>query len=256
VSHMPSPSEPVIRQLFGRPPRREATGCDQEPNCGASGWLLSAEGMASQCKCSAGRYGRVKGLLAFAGIPRDAFDWEPADLSAQRMAENAAKVEIWARGFCRGESGSLLFVGDTGRGKTRLAKAAAAYLLEEGRDVRWYEMGALVRRIKDTFDKDSTEREEDVLRELLRADVLVLDDLGAEQTTDKGDFVESRLVEILSAALSNRRPALIVTTNLAGKRVREVYGERCLSRLLELCREDNGGHLLNFTDIPDFRRRR
>lgn len=63
---------------------------------------------------------------------------------------------------------------------------------------------------------------------MLDADLIVLDDLGAEKVTE---FVAQELFTIINHRI-NRMLPMIVSTNLTPAEIEESYGQRIASRLL------------------------
>jgi DNA replication protein DnaC len=106
------------------------------------------------------------------------------------------------------ESG-LLFAGPTGVGKTHLACAA---LLESvrrwGLRGRFVDFTALVHQIQSTFDPTSEESKHEVLEPVMNAELLVVDELGAQQPTA---WVSDVLYLLLNHRYSRRLPTLFTT---------------------------------------------
>ena len=79
----------------------------------------------------------------------------------------------------------------------------------------------------DRYDRDEMNR-------LLRADRLVIDDLGSEYADVKGNF-NAILDELVSDRHGNRRP-LVITTNLNGEAFKARYDDRIADRIREVGR--------------------
>lgn len=243
----------TLHHFLGRRPPDLAAVCAGEADCTGSGWKLTAEGMASVCGCEFGRLRRIAHLQKASGVPADAFRWEPLTVDCEEIGAIVASLEEWSKGFKRGGYGSLLLVGDTGRGKTRLSRCLAAYLAEERFRVQWVDFPSFLRRIKSSYD-GSGETEDQIIAEVLDNDLTVIDDIGAESHAERSDWADQRLYEILNSAINRGRPSLVITTNLTGRQIRERYGQRVLSRLLECCGELMGGRIVSFDGIADKRR--
>jgi DNA replication protein DnaC len=141
----------------------------------------------------------------------------------------------------------LLFWGPSGTGKTHLAVAVLTELAaNNGVRGRFCGFGALLSEIAHSYDKASMTSESDVLRSVLGADVLVLDDLGTRKMTD---WAADTLFTIVNGRYMARRPTLVTTpfedvdreaAMEAGAFRRQEYliervGQRLRSRLLEMC---------------------
>jgi len=110
--------------------------------------------------------------------------------------------------------GWLVLSGGNGSGKTHLAAAAAGYRLERGDRVCFANVPDLLDQLRATYGPNSNSRFDEVFRALLDVPVLVLDDLGAEQSSP---WVNEKLYQLIN----HRHLALlptIITTNLRPQR--------------------------------------
>jgi DNA replication protein DnaC len=146
----------------------------------------------------------------------------------------------------------LLFVGSAGIGKTHLAVGLLQRLVQE-RGVKglFSDYRQLIKSIQDTFNPQVNSTEMEILRPLFKAEVLVLDDLGAQKPRE---WVWDTVALLLNARY-NDKLTTIITTNYAfkpagagyrpdsdgGKSMRgedtlgDRIGDRMLSRLAEMC---------------------
>ena len=130
------------------------------------------------------------------------------------------------------ESGlGLLIYGNPGSGKSYLSFAIANKLLTKQTPVICISINGLLERIRETYSRWGTEGETEILKSLSNADLVVLDDLGIEQSTD---WSISKIYNIIDSRYRNKLP-LIVTTNKSIDDLKELYGERTIDRLLEMC---------------------
>ena len=107
---------------------------------------------------------------------------------------------------------SLYIAGDIGTGKTFLASCLAADLIRRKVQVKWCNVGDVLRTIRSSFDrKDVTE--EETIRQFTAPRVLVLDDLGKERPTE---WAVEQLFSIINTRYDAKRP-IIVTTNYGGQ---------------------------------------
>jgi DNA replication protein DnaC len=136
----------------------------------------------------------------------------------------------------------LLFTGPVGVGKTHLAAAILHGLVERGVFCLFYEFGALLQEIRDTYNPVSQASESRVVAPVYEAEVLVLDELGASKPTD---WVQDTIMQIIGKRYNDRK-LTIFTTNYADEphhpaedTLEERIGIRLRSRLYEMCRTVN-----------------
>ena len=99
----------------------------------------------------------------------------------------------------------------------------------------------LLLEIKQTYDReDSTDTEIQVVKRYAGADVLVIDDLGAERVTDWTKQVFYALLNRRYAGhdrtVSNGVGLTLITTNLSLPAIAENFGDRVASRIVGMCR--------------------
>ncbi len=121
------------------------------------------------------------------------------------------------RGFPAAEGGrfresGLLFVGPPGVGKTHLAVGVLVELIERYRvHARFAEFTSLIHQIQATFDPGSPESKREILDPLVGAELLVLDELGAQQPTP---WVRDILYLIINHRYTHRLPTIFTTNYL------------------------------------------
>lgn len=152
------------------------------------------------------------------------------------MADNLRICRDFSESFSGGERG-LFMIGATGLGKTHLSLAIANRVIERGFSVIYGSVPELLRMLdNEQFGRSNG----DTMPLMTGCDLLILDDLGAENRTDRNI---SMLYEIINARL-NRSAALIVNTNFTAQEIKERYQDRIWSRLFSLevlmfCGTDN-----------------
>lgn len=103
----------------------------------------------------------------------------------------------------------LLLIGPHGIGKTHLAAAILRHVIRRtGARGLFYEVPALLRMIRDTYNPVVRTTEIDVIRPVMEAELLVLDELGAEKTSE---WVDETMTLIVNTRYSHRRPTIFTT---------------------------------------------
>ena len=133
----------------------------------------------------------------------------------------------------------LFLEGQPGVGKTHLAVAVLKQVIQTtGARGVFYDTRDLLRLIRSTYDPSIRTTELDVLRPVMRADLLVLDDLGAEKTSE---WVEETMNLIVNTRYNERR-LTIFTSNYEDipddtdpNSLLFRIGHRMRSRLHEMC---------------------
>lgn len=123
----------------------------------------------------------------------------------------------------------ILLTGPPGRGKSHLMAGFAKKWLEMGMNVVFQNMSLLLALLRRGYEDDLFD---DRLRFISsQAQILILDDLGAEKPTAWG---EEKLYMIIDTRLCAKLP-LFVTTNCTQAELEEKFHPRILSRLKEMC---------------------
>src|SRR5204863_210784 len=123
------------------------------------------------------------------------------------------------------------FYGDVGTGKTSLAMLISKAALDSGRSVAIYSMPRLLADIRATFDDRSSHSYMELFDRLTTVDLLHIDDVGAEKTSD---WVLEQVYAIINERWQEER-SIIVTTNLLDEELKAQIGPRTVSRLEDMC---------------------
>lgn len=126
------------------------------------------------------------------------------------------------------ENKNLLFMGETGVGKTFLTNCIANELLKRSYSVIYMPAIKLFDMLANfSFHTKNTNTYDYTPHELLNCDLLIIDDLGTELSNS---FTNSAFFNCINERLI-RQKATIVSTNLSIEDLNEVYSERILSRI-------------------------
>jgi DNA replication protein DnaC len=227
-------------------------------NCGGAGMVLTVNAagvrVARICDCQQAAAGAHR--IAAARIPKryqhctlESYETRfpgadasmgLAHMTARRFVESYP-VETDGRG--------LLITGSIGIGKTHLAVGLLLALVEErGAQALFYDYRELLKQIQHSYNPQVNSTELDVLKPVFEAEVLILDELGAQKPTD---WVWDTVALILNTRYNDKRTTIITTNyadlppagtsfSAAQRATREEtlgdrIGERMRSRLAEMC---------------------
>ena len=140
------------------------------------------------------------------------------------MEHNLHTLQSFAKNFTEKTQDSFLLVGSTGLGKTHLSTATAVSIIAKGYQVVYKTIQSML----DDFEREQVGRGsyEDI-RMYYEADLLIIDDLGAEMSTQ---FTVSCIYNVVNMRINNGKPT-IISTNLTQSELRERYADRITSRL-------------------------
>lgn len=181
------------------------------------------------------RQDRLKLLHATAGVPKKfaalALDDYRVTLPGQKMALAICRayVETWPE-QCR-KGGSLVLTGLTGNGKSHLACAIGnAVIAEHLCTVAFGTLSDYGMEIRSTYSSARGGRTElQVVQTLRSVDLLVIDDIGAQDTSD----AERKLLFALIDGRWRDDKATIVTSNLNTQELTKFIGVRAMERLTD-----------------------
>ena len=209
--------------------------------CHGSRWKsVIVDGVERLTRCDCWRGEVVEKLLKDARVPtryaRCELGTFEHDMNTQREAWRRATRFVEA--FPAVDKGLLLF-GPHGVGKTHLAVGILKEVIRtKGARGFFFETRELLKLVRDTYNRANEETEMDVLAPVLDADLLVLDDLGAEKTSE---WVQETLGLVVNTRYNARR-ATIFTSNLVDSPDNTdpqgfifQLGARTRSRLVEMC---------------------
>lgn len=126
---------------------------------------------------------------------------------------------------------NLLICGAVGTGKTHLCSAIANYVLQAGVRIIYLKISHLLDLIRDykfNLDKSSPKEQNRNLDNLIKVDLLIIDDLGTEGLTD---FVKEQLLLLLDERNNYHLP-WVISTNLTPNELDEKYELRLVDRII------------------------
>lgn len=207
------------------------------PHCRDSGYV---EGR--KCRCFHQKINRL--LYTQSNIEKilsrenfDSFSYEVYDderkisnigmTAREYMRKIVSICENFVRDFDKKHE-NIMFMGNTGVGKTFLSNCIAKKLLDGNHSVIYMTATEFFDRMgRARFEKDSEIRTEDMLEHLTECELLIIDDLGTEVVNS---FTSSGLFYIINRRL-NEEKSMIISTNLSMKMLRDIYTERVTSRI-------------------------
>lgn len=142
------------------------------------------------------------------------------------MTDNYNNCREYAEGF-DGTGKGILMMGPTGLGKTHLSLSIANRVIERGYSAIYGSVPELLRMLN---NEQFGRSDKDTMSLLTGCELLILDDLGAENNSD---YSVSLLYEIINARV-NRSIPMIVSTNFEGTELKTRYNDRICSRLLDM----------------------
>jgi DNA replication protein DnaC len=264
------------------------------PNCEGSGWKVvertteGAQALAADrpgagvgepkmvwavpCDCTTGD--RTERALQRARVPEryrhcdfESYDTDndilkasPEQIAAWNRSLSQAKlmVQKFADEFPVGSEHGMLLMGPCGVGKTHLAVSAMKSIVLRGHSGLFYDYRELLKEIQDSYNPESQATEMSVLEPVLKAEILVLDDVGSSKPSL---WALETVGHVLNTRYNEKRVTLLTTNFLdsdaaagssangapparvAGMRgptiedsLTERVGKRIRSRLYEMCR--------------------
>ena len=222
-------------------------------NCSDTGW----QG-ASMCPClhELCKQEQIRALSSMLDLGSQSFDTfrmdyysdQPDPTTGMSPRENMEDLVFpvclnYARLFGKNSARNLFLYGTPGLGKTFLSACIARVVSEQGYSVVYDTAGNIFSRFEaQKFNRDPDARDE--TRRYLNCDLLIMDDLGCELTTQ---FTQSALYELVNTRLISGRHT-VISSNLTMDDVARRYSPQIASRL------EGEYHALHFFG-PDIRLR-
>lgn len=210
---------------------------DDAPICAKCGGTGYEGNQMCPCLRELCRQEQKKELTSLLGSGRESFESFRldvySDLYDEKLGVSPRKLMQSNFNICRRyaqnftpQAGNLLFSGATGLGKTFLSACIARQVADRGYSVV-YETA--IRLFSDfESEKFGGEEQRGLSRKYLACDLLIIDDLGTEMTTQ---FTISALYNVVNTRMMENR-ATIISTNLAPETLEGRYSPQIASRVL------------------------
>lgn len=217
---------PALARKYGKSGEWDYLPCT--PECEKKNeqreWELSRrEARVASLKERSGLSKRMKGYTLASFKPY-------VDRSAARAVERVeAYLKDWEE--MREAGRGLFFCGGVGTGKTHLAVAVMNELIHRRRvPALFVTVPELLDNIRETYNVPGRNLD-DWMEAVKNADLLVLDDLGAEKPSD---WVQERMFVIVNHRYREALPT-IFTSNIGPEELPRQLGERTASRVIAMC---------------------
>ena len=209
------------------------------PLCGDTGWRGAQMCQCLKKLCTQEQIRELSKLLDLGEQSFDSFrldyysqtPWPGRGASPRENMELVYEVCLnYAQKFGRFYFKNLFLSGAPGLGKTFLSACIARTVLEEGFSVVYDTAGNIFAQFElKKFQRDAQDAQEakDETRRYLNCDLLILDDLGSELTTQ---FTQSALYELVNTRLVAGR-CTVISSNLSMDEAARRYSPQIASRL-------------------------
>jgi len=142
---------------------------------------------------------------------------------------------------------NVTMYGPPGTGKTALACAVGREAKLQRRNPRLIRWHKFLSRMRTSVRSSEKEGQFNLLNNITRAPLLIIDELGMDRKMKASDFEAETLFEIVSGRHGNHLPTM-VTTNLTRDQIERLYGRSLADRLY-----DTANVILSFEKENNYR---
>ncbi len=175
-------------------------------------------------------------LLSSANSEENYFTWIPKIFHKEYIEDDGNRKALeMAKKFTRKETNKGLYIyGGVGVGKSHLATGIILNWCKQNKTnkAEFINFPSLLFELQSNFnDKEEAGANESIISDLIETELLVLDDIGGENTTKWSNTI---LYLIVNGRYENKKP-IVVTTNLNPKKLSPNVGDKIVSRLCQMC---------------------
>lgn len=247
------PENPVTPSAA--PQNRFGLGDPDCPICHGIGFVIkgddypdSSAGKMVPCQCRVKMFESVRkqsqtnssNIQGYERMTFDTFNVEGRFMIKEADRRKLADARDKAMAFAQNPEGWLFFTGRYGTGKTHLAAAIANDFLSRGKTVLFQPVPDLLDQLREGYGS-SNESYADRFERVRTTPLLVLDDLGAQNTTD---WAEEKLYQIFNYRYVNQLPTVITSNANISRidgRISSRLGDVNLTKKIEM-------------DVPSYRK--
>jgi len=173
----------------------------------------------------------------------DNFDRRRVNLPLEQQ-ENLESAYRIAFEFAKSPEDWIMFMGESGCGKTHLAAAIVNYRYQANKPALFVVVSDFLDHLRSTFSPDSKISYDQLFEKVKTAPLLVLDDFGEQTTTH---WVKEKLYQVINYRYNARLPT-VITTRYAPDEIVENLESSISSRLVD----NKISNAFNIT-VPDYR---
>ena len=173
----------------------------------------------------------------------DNFDRRRVNLPLEKQ-ENLEEAYRIAFEFAKSPEDWIVFMGESGCGKTHLAAAIVNYRYQANKPALFVVVSDFLDHLRSTFSPESKISYDQLFEKVKKAPLLVLDDLGEQISTP---WVKEKLYQVINYRYNAKLPT-VITTRYAPDEIVENLENSVSSRLVDR----KISNAFNIT-VPDFR---